>query len=273
MPSYIDIHSHILHAIDDGPGTLDEAVALARSYLSAGFTTVIATPHATDGRPEPALIEERLFELRQALDQQNIPLTVLPGCEYHIEPKTLERLRSGDILTLNHSRYLLLELPFFQPLPPYTLKLISDLTSAGYIPVIPHPERALDLQQNPRLLFDLHAAGALFQATWGALSGRLGPAARSVVSFMLDANLAHFFATDAHSPGTRLLRLDKPLAILTEKKGEDFAASVLTDRPAQLLENKDLDLPPASVPSATATYPAHNTKTPLISRFRRQLGR
>ncbi len=90
---------------------------------------------------------------------------------------------------------------------------------------------------------------------------------------MLKANRAHFFVTYAHDPGTRLLKLEKPLAILTEKKGEDFAAAVLTDRPAHLIENKDPDLPPARVPSATATDPAHNTKTPLISRFRRQLGR
>lgn len=273
MSSYIDIHSHILHAIDDGPETLEESVELARSYLSAGFTTVIATPHAVDGRPEPALIKDRLSELQDELKQQDIPLTVLPGCEYHIEPKTLDRLLSGEIITLNHSRYLLLELPFFQPLPPYTFKLISDLVSAGYIPVIPHPERALDLQQNPDLLFDLHAAGALFQATWGALSGRLGPVARSVVSFMLEANLAHFFATDAHNPGTRLLQLEKPLGMLKEKKGEDYAASVITERSRRLFENKELDLPPARKPTTSASHSARNPKTPFISRLRRHIGR
>ncbi len=273
MSSYIDIHSHILHAIDDGPATLDESVALARSYLSAGFTTVIATPHAVDGRPAPDLIKERLLELQEELKTLQIALTVLPGSEYHIEPKTLDRLLSGEIITLNHSRYLLLELPFFQPLPPYTMKLISDLVSAGYIPVIPHPERALDLQQNPRLLFDLHSAGALFQVTWGALSGRLGPVSRNLVNFMLEANLAHFFATDAHNPGTPLLQLEKPLAMLTEKKGEDFAASVITDRPRSVVENKDPDLPPANQPSASASHSAHYSKAPFISRLRRHIGR
>ncbi len=273
MSNYVDLHSHILHAIDDGPGTLEEAVDLARSYLSAGFDTVVATPHATEGRPETGLILERLEELQEELKALQIALTVLPGSEYHIEPKTLERLRSGEIITLNNSRYLLLELPFFQPLPPYTLKLISDLTSAGYVPVIPHPERALDLQQNPHLLFDLHAAGALFQATWGTLSGRLGPVPRSVVSFMLEANLVHFLATDAHSPATSLLQLEKPLAILTEKKGEGFARSVTTDRPAHLIENKELDLPPAIDQSASASHSAYYSKTPFVSRLRRHLGR
>jgi len=272
LPSYIDIHSHILHAIDDGPEDLTEAVDLAKAYVSAGFSTVIATPHATEGHPAPALIKERLFELKEELAQQNIPLTVLPGSEYHIEPKTLERLCSGEILTLNSSRYLLLELPFFQPLPPYTLPLVDNLVTAGYIPVIPHPERTLDLQQYPHLLFDLHEAGALFQATWGALSGKLGPAPRRMVSLMLEANLGHFFATDAHNPGTRLLELEKPLAMLTEKKGEDFAASVITDRPRSLIENKDLDLPPANQPSASASHSTNYSKTPLISRFCRRIG-
>ncbi|MGM0651963.1 MAG: tyrosine-protein phosphatase [Bacillota bacterium] len=271
MSNYVDLHSHILHAIDDGPGTLEESVTLARAYLSAGFETVVATPHATEGRPEPNLILERLAELQEELKNLNIPLTLLPGSEYHIEPKTLDRLRLGEIITLNHSRYLLLELPFFQPLPPYTITLIKDLSAAGYIPVIPHPERTLDLQQNPHLLFDLHAAGALFQVTWAALIGRLGPAAGSLVSFMLEANLAHFFATDAHKPGIRLLQLEKPLAILADKKGEDFAVSVITDRPRRLIENQDLDLPPAI--KLSASQPVHNFKTPLISRFLRCIGR
>ena len=274
MSNYVDLHSHILHAIDDGPDTLNEAVSLGRAYVSAGFDTVVATPHATEGRPKPGLILERLAELQGELKRLRIPLTLLPGAEQHIEPLTLKRLQNGELLTLNNTRYLLLELPFFQPLPPYALTLIADIATAGYIPVIPHPERAVSLQQNPQLLFELHEAGALFQVTWGALSGKLGPAARRVADYMLSVNLTHFFATDAHRPTTRLIQLEKPLGILTEKKGADFAAVVLTERPRKLIENQKLDLPPAtmSAPGKGSTYPA-NYRTPLITRLRRRIGR
>ncbi len=272
MPSYIDIHSHILHAIDDGPHTLTEAVDLARAYVSAGFGTVIATPHATDGRPAPVLIEERLAELRQELARQNILLTVLPGCEYHIESKTLERLHSGEILTLNHSRYLLLELPFFQPLPPYTLPLIDSLATAGYIPVIPHPERALDLQQNPYLFFDLLDAGALFQVTWGALTGKIGPVPRRVAFSLVEAGMAHFFATDAHSASGRLMKLEKSSAILTDLLGPEALEDLLVNRPRCLLENQPLDLPPAREPTADRGSLFHAPKATFISRLRRRIG-
>ncbi len=274
MSSYIDIHSHILPAIDDGPVTLNEAVDLARAYVSAGFSTVIATPHATEGSPAPALIKESLCQLKEELKQQKIPLTVLPGSEYHIEPKILERLHSGEILTLNSSRYLLLELPFFQPLPPYTLPLLDNLVTAGYIPVIPHPERALALQRNPQLFFDLQEAGALFQTTWGALNGKLGSASLHVVNMMLEANLAHLFATDAHGPDTNLLQLEEPLAILNEKKGEDFVSDLLTGRPAQLIDNQPLELPPVSESSAPTGRAGYMTppRPTIISRLRRRIG-
>lgn len=272
MSNYVDLHSHILHAIDDGPDTLDDAVSLGRAYLAAGFDTVVATPHATEGNPQPGLILERLAELKEELKRLSIPLTVLPGAEQHIEPLTLKRLQNGDLLTLNNTRYLLLELPFFQPLPPYALTLIADITTAGYVPVIPHPERVVDLQQHPHLIFELHEAGALFQVTWGALNGKLGPAARHVADYMLSVNLAHFFATDAHHSRTRLIQLQKPLDVLRGKKGEGFVASVLEDRPRSLIGDKELDLPPANQPSTSAGHPAGNAKTPFISWLCRRIG-
>ena len=217
LGNYIDLHSHILPAIDDGPQTMEESVSLARAYVASGYGYVVATPHAGGGRPTPEEIITRLKELQQQLIKNNIPLKILPGAEQHIEPHTLELLKEKKLLTLNGTRYFLLELPFFQPLPPYTEELIFNLTTSGYIPVIPHPERISALLQDPKLIFHLHQAGALFQVTWGALTGLLGPDARSLVLAMFRANLAHFFATDAHHAETRLLNSARAVRVLEEE--------------------------------------------------------
>lgn len=267
MSDYVDIHTHILPAIDDGPRTMAESVELARTLVSAGFDTVVATPHTGEGQSAPALILERLQELQVELKRLGIPLEVLPGAEHHIEPATLERLRRGEILTLNNSRHLLLELPFFQPLPIYTMQLISDLSAAGYVPVIPHPERATALLEKPQLIFELYRAGALFQVTWGALTGKLGPEANRLVKAMLAANLAHFFATDAHHAGTRLLQLEKAAALLEQEKGSAFVTEVLSTRPRRLITGRLLELPPAEAPPERGAI-----KTSFISRFRRTIG-
>lgn len=260
MKNYIDFHNHILHAIDDGPRTLNEAVMLARAMVDTGYSTLVVTPHSCEGKPAPALILERMAELQYELDQQEIPLKLLPGAEQHIEPRTLERLQAGEILTLNNTRYLLLELPMLQPLPPYTEQLLRSLVSNDYRPIIPHPERVIVLQHDLGLIYRLYEAGALFQLTWGALVGWLGPEARKTALAMLSANLAHFFSTDAHNAASRLLTLDKAITALEELQGLGVADLYLLTRPNQLLADQDIDLPdpkPMQKLSTARTFLSH----------------
>jgi len=169
MPGYIDLHTHILHDIDDGPRTLNEAVMLARGLVDAGYEAVVATPHACEGSPTPPLIKERVSELQQELNRQQITLKILPGSELHIEPQTVKRLNVTEALTLNGSRYLLLELPFFQPLPVYLMPMLHTLKTEGYQTIIAHPERVLALQNDPQLLYTLHEAGVIYPRLWEAV--------------------------------------------------------------------------------------------------------
>ncbi len=265
--NYIDLHNHILPAIDDGPRTMEQSVDLARALVSAGFNTVVATPHTCEGKPAPAVILKRLNRLQAELERRSIALKVLPGAEQHIEPYTLELLREGKILTLNNTRYLLLELPMFQPLPAYTEKLIYSLTAEGYLPVIPHPERTLDLQRDYSLIYRLHKAGAIYQVTWGALTGLLGPAVRKIARVMLEANLAHLFSTDAHDADSPLLGINKAAAVLEEYLGPGSAKNFLITRPQVLLADQALDLPAANKLAVNG-----KRKPPLFSKLRRTMG-
>ncbi len=266
MTQFIDLHNHILPAIDDGPGNMDQAVMLARDLVSAGCETVVATPHAYEGKPEPDLILKRLGQLQDELKRQNVALKLLPGSEQHIDPDLLWRLQAGQILTLNRTKYLLLELPMLQPLPVYTEQLLFALMQEGYQPVIPHPERLISLQRDRRLLYRLHRAGAIFQVTWGAFIGKIGPAAQKTARFMLDANLVHLLATDAHNPGTPLLSVDEASCFLEHEKGAGFSELMLTTRPRLLLDNQPLKLP-----EPLSLLPDSSEKIPFLSRlFRSQ---
>ena len=267
MPKYVDLHNHILPAIDDGPSTMVEAVLLARAFVNAGFDTVVATPHTSDGHPAPEIINTRLRELQSKLDYLSIPLKILPGAEQQIEPDILERLQKSEILTLNNTRYFLLELPFFQPLPQYTEELLFTLVANGYRPVIPHPERISELQKDFNLLYRLHRAGAIYQVTWGALTGLLGNPARETALAMLTANLAHLFSTDAHSADSPLLPVDEAVACFEEEKGLFSAEVMLSTRPRQLLADQILDLPAPKAPTAGS-----KGKIPFLSRLRRTIG-
>ncbi|OPL11781.1 MAG: hypothetical protein AVO34_07910 [Firmicutes bacterium ML8_F2] len=262
--NFIDLHNHILPGLDDGPQTMSESLILARALAAAGFDTVVATPHSFEGNPAPALIRERLQELQEELDRREIQLTVLPGTEPHIDPHLDDRLRRGETLTLNDSSYLLLELPFAQPLPVYTEELIFKLAVDGYRPVIPHPERAEALLKEPELIHRLQRAGALFQVTWIAFTGRLGTAAEKLARYMLEANLVHLLATDAHRPGLHLGDLGKAAAAVDGLCGRGAAYAYLADRPAAVIADRPLDLPPAAEP------PPEKKRFSLFSRFHRR---
>jgi protein-tyrosine phosphatase len=241
LSGYVDIHNHILPGLDDGPRTMNEAVMLARAMVAAGYDTVIATPHTFDGKPTPALINERLQELQEELKRQKVLLTILPGSEPHIEPGIPALLEKGELQTLNNARYFFIELHFSQPLPTYTEHLLFELATKGYQPIIPHPERAEALQKDPELIHRLHRSGAIFQLTWGALNGWLGPEAEKTARYLIAANLAHLFATDAHNAASRLLTVKKSAAILDQLTTPGTATQMLTTRPRQLLNDHPLD--------------------------------
>lgn len=243
MPNYIDLHNHILPGIDDGPRTMNEAVLMARAMVAAGYRMVVATPHTFEGRPTPILINEYLVELQEELNRQSVSLKLLPGSESHIEPDLAVRLETGAIQTLNNTRYLYIELPFSQPLPPYTEELLFELSIKGYRPIIPHPERAEALLKDKNLIHRLHQAGVLFQLTWGALTGWLGDQALKTARYLISANLAHLFATDAHNADSRLLTVDTAAIALDQLTSPGTAAQMLTTRPRKLIEDQMLNLP------------------------------
>lgn len=235
---YIDIHTHILPGLDhDGPPDMNSALDLARAMVEHGFDTVVATPHSLEGRPCPADILHCLEEFRQKLAKLRIPLRVLPGSEHAVEPGLLEMVQCGEVLTLNNTRYLLLELPPLQPLPPYFETLLFELRTRGYFPVLAHPERVDVLVKDFDLIHRLVASGILTQLTLGSLAGLYGRMIRQAALKMITRDLAHFAATDAHSPGRRLETTGKGAALLDKHKGAGTARLMLRERPARILED------------------------------------
>ena len=262
---YIDIHTHILPAIDDGPPSLEAAVALAQAFVEKGFHTVIATPHCTEGSPSVEAIMAAVEALNRALAGQKIPLRVLPGAEHTLEPRLMERLAQGALLTLNRGRYLLIELPLLQPLPPYTRDMLFALRAHGYYPLLAHPERVKAFQDDLALLAATIRSGAYAQLTLGSLTGAMGPEARRAAAAMLERNLVHFMATDAHRAGIRLAETKNAVRLLEQAGGPGSAALFLAERPRQLLRDR-----PVAV-AGTAADPERKKAQSLLSVLKKKL--
>ena len=91
----IDLHCHILPGIDDGPKTLKESLGMARIFEQAGYSHVVATPHAVPGTtwmPGPEEIRDGLNDLNHAIAQNGIKLKVMPGMEIALDPNIADLL-------------------------------------------------------------------------------------------------------------------------------------------------------------------------------------
>ncbi|GAB4074570.1 hypothetical protein GCM10028778_20730 [Barrientosiimonas marina] len=159
------------------------------------------------------------------LAQEGIPLTVLPGQESRIHGEMADRLLTGDIMPLNQTTsYVFVELPSGH-VPRYSKQLFFDLQVQGYIPVIVHPERNRELMERPDELQDLVKHGALSQVTAACLSGHFGKKRQKYANQLINANLSHFIASDAHNTTSRGFCLQEAYAVLDKEHGADVAAA------------------------------------------------
>src|SRR5699024_4196574 len=124
----IDIHSHILPGVDDGAQTEEDSIAMAKVAIEEGIHTIVASPHHKNRTydNERADIEKNVSILNDLFAANNLALTVLPGQEVRIYGEILEDWEKGDILPINHSKYLFIEFPS-DSVPHYTEKLFYDI--------------------------------------------------------------------------------------------------------------------------------------------------
>lgn len=239
----IDIHAHILPGLDDGPATTTDALEMARMAVEDGIRIIIAAPHCLNGifNNYREGIMSACSEFNWILKNEHIPLEVLPGAEIHLNMDILDCMADGRLMTLNDTgRYFFLELPD-QFLPRTLVGFIARLLKMNVTPIIAHPERNMAIQRNTTILEDLISAGALSQITARSLTGGFGPPALRCCLRIIELELAHFMASDAHSPGTRppvLSRAVEKLSTLTDRAE---AQRMVTEAPEMVVAGSEPD--------------------------------
>ncbi|GGF98631.1 tyrosine-protein phosphatase [Paenibacillus abyssi] len=215
----IDIHSHILHGMDDGPARLEDSVELAVAAVNNGVTAIIATPHHKETFHNDAIkVEQAVKELNFILNARGIPLYVYPGQEIRAHEKLLEDLESGKLHTLGSSSYLLIEFPSSR-IPERFEDTIHELSIAGLTPIIAHPERNAEIAGRPERLAELVLAGALCQVTSHSLTGIFGRKVLRLAYTLIQRNLIHLIASDAHNLTTRPYQLLEAYNVVSSRFG------------------------------------------------------
>lgn len=240
----IDLHLHLIPAVDDGAASLEEAVELCRIAARDGCTALVATPHRRrDEWPDRpvAELEQRLAEVAAAAEPPGAPRLFLGG-EVRVDSELLEGLERPDLggaIPLAGSRYLLLEL---EPrgTGPDPVELVSRLIARGWRPIVAHPELTSSLVQDPSCIERMATAGALFQVTAMSVTGDFGRPVRERAAALIESGLAQFVASDAHRPGWRPTGLGRARREIERRWGAERAAALTERHPAAVLENRPL---------------------------------
>ena len=236
----IDLHSHILRGLDDGPRTLEESVEIAKAAVADGITVIAGTPHVRDDYPtEASAMEYRVFELGEALARAGIALDVRTGGEFAVEwlnrlpPVELRRFGLGG-----NPRYLLVETPYYG-WPLGLADALFQLQAGGFVPVLAHPERNGEVQADPGRLSPLVEAGVLVQVTAASLDGRIGRRAQGCAQTLIESELCHLLASDAHHASIRAIGMAAAAEAVDD---EGLARWLAHDVPRAIID--DTELPP-----------------------------
>lgn len=238
----IDIHCHILPAVDDGPHDMAETLDMCRLSLEEGVTAVFATPHLFNGMfaTERDSITAAYREVTATLTAEGIPLNLYLGSDLHLTPRILEHLKGEEALTLNGGRYFLLE-PSFRLLPPNLGETVFSLISEGFVPIITHPERNDQFLRKEERLLELLGLGALCQVTAMSVIGEFGQACQQFSRKLMEAGAVHFIASDAHSAGWRRPGMAAALKVAEGLIGPEGARKLVLDNPQAVVNDLPIE--------------------------------
>lgn len=232
----IDLHSHLLPAIDDGVDTFEESVEILQELAAHGVTEIFLTPHYI---PETIYNSPRSdnlkleAELKKAIKEEtDLDLKLHLGNEIYITPEISKLLKDKTLSPLNDSKYLLVELPMSGIFDGYE-DVFRDLVTEGYQVILAHPERYISVQKDFKILERLKSLGVLFQCNLGSIIGQYGRRVEKTVKKMAKQDLIFCFGTDTHHMRD-FAEIDAALAKLEKIYGKAKLDVLLNDNPLKI---------------------------------------
>lgn len=219
----IDLHCHILPGVDDGAASLQESLSMAEQAIAQGITHLLCTPHHNNGRyeNEKSSVIAAVHHLQNALDERNLPLTLLEGQEVRVTGELITAIEKDHLLFTDITdTYLLLEFPT-QDVPAFSESLFFELRTLGKVPVIVHPERNAIFREDPNRLIPFLEMGCLSQLTAPSIVGIFGKQIQKTAHEMVTHNLVQMVASDAHGISKRRFYLKEAYEIIEQDWGKE----------------------------------------------------
>ena len=236
----IDIHTHIIPNIDDGSKSVEETFNLMKEAEEAGFTDIILTPHYITNYYETPGSEVKFWteSLQNIINQKGLEIQLHSGMEIYIFEELGELLRSGQIITLANSNYVLIEFPMSTTMRNVE-QILFVIRNMGYKVIIAHPERYKYIQDNIEYAMQLVEEGCLLQSNYGSIVDIYGKEAKKTIKQLLKMDLISFLGTDTHKEGTIYSLMPKILKKMKKIISEEKLYEITTKNPKKILNNQD----------------------------------
>ena len=233
----IDIHCHILPNVDDGSKSINETRDLLNKAKSEGISDVIITPHFSkpDNYTSKAdILKTKFNELNNnCLD---IGVNLYLGNELMIDKNLDELLTNSEVLSLNNSKYVLVEFPFGGYKREYDDYLLN-IALSGYKIIIAHPERYKWVIEEPDLYIDKFINdGYYIQCNSSFIHNT---SQKKFVFNLIENQKIHFIASDGHNM-FRPISLKESYELISKRFDEDISKVLFMENPRRLLDNENI---------------------------------
>lgn len=222
----IDVHCHILPGIDDGSKNVDMSIEMMKESFSQGVDTMIATPHFYISHTDTEHFLEKRKKAYETLMEKTIDMPDMPKLGLGAEVLFFNGISvfdDLDALTINNSRYLLLEMPFSK----WNDRIIREVETLIYERkfkiIIAHIERFIDYQKGTKFIDELVDLEPLIQMNGEYVNGFF---TKSKALKLISDGTVNLIGSDCHNLETRKPNLGKTFDIIRKKLGQDFVDKI-----------------------------------------------
>ena len=231
----IDIHTHILPLVDDGSDSVEATLSMLKVAVEQGITDVVCTPHFRHAHTcTPEEIRDVFAKTKELVEKENLPIKLYLGQEIYLRNDDTrgvrERLANGSVLTMNDTKYVLVEFDFNKECD--IADAVYELVAVGYQPIVAHVERYRYLVLDD--VMDIKASGGLIQINADSIVGKSKRVFAKRIKELFKNDLVDFVASDVHSDRENCFLESK--AFIIKKFGAEVAEAVFKTNAEKILK-------------------------------------
>lgn len=191
----IDIHSHVIFGVDDGPSNLTQSLKMIKEAERLGIGLIVASPHYQETVYDAELVEENYKELLYKASDYNVKINM--GYEVFANPANQALIKNRKKLSLSKSGIILFEFPY-NASPQNCIELVCKFRLQNIIPVIAHIERNRVFIDKLEYFVAFIKAGCYIQLDAASIVGIYGSKIKDFSKKLLQMKFIDMVASNAH---------------------------------------------------------------------------